>query len=423
MRLRIGWAAGVPGESARGGSVDPYVVVNLGLIDDVVYFNNKGELVHEKRELAIMHELIHVLLNLDDPAATATEAQMNSANFDFDGDVIRNQNAIASELGFSDNIRTSYANGMLESTALSAGLLINNSYTDGAIIDIARLGSAAVDTMDMSARTDASRDLLFSFDGDDTLTGGDGDDFLYGGNDDDILDGGAGHDEADGLTDGYDFLYGEAGDDILYGGPGDTLSGGSGDDTFYLFSGSVVQLVENGVALAANSDPQYLDDTRWLISTMAIGGVDYDSWAVPIVTITDLEAGDKVYVDGKLIAGKSVTLSVNDGAYLSGTFSWMTPLAGDFAPYRTHDVIDPLGTIRTHHLIESYMDPLLGDPDNSWDHFGGNGSAAMAFVDRASEILPGPQGIVSGDLLYTSGLIVSLTNPLPLPLEVYVQYV
>ncbi|HYI39203.1 MAG TPA: hypothetical protein VE053_02670 [Allosphingosinicella sp.] len=68
------------------------------------------------------------------------------------------------------------------------------------------------------------------------------------------------------------------------------------------------------------------------------------------------------------------------------------------------------------------MDPLLGDPDNSWDHFGGYGSAAMAFVDRTVEILPGPQGIVSGDLLYTSGLVISLTNPLPLPLGVDVQY-
>lgn len=265
-------------------------------------------------------------------------------------------------------------------------------------------------------------DLIFGLDGDDTLTTGNGDDFLYGGDGDDILDGGAGRNEAGGLTDGYDSLYGEAGDDILYGGPGDTLSGGLGDDTFYLFSGSVVQLIENGVALAANSDPRYQDDTRWLISTMAIGGVDYDSWAVPIVTITDLEAGDLVYVDGKLIAGKSVTLSVNDGSYLSGTFSWMTPLAGDFAPYRTHDNIDLLGTIRTHHLIESYMDPLLGDPDNSWDHYGGNGSAAMAFVDKTSEILPGPNGIVSGDLLYASGLIVSLNSPLPLPLGVDVQY-
>jgi hypothetical protein len=177
------------------------------------------------------------------------------------------------------------------------------------------------------------------------------------------------------------------------------------------------------VALAANADPRYLDDTRWLISTMEMGGIVHDSWAIPIVTITDLEAGDRVYVDGKLIAGKSVTLSVNDGSYLSGTFSWMTPLAGDFAPYRTHDSLDDFGTTRTHLLVESYMDSLLGDPDNSWSHFGGNGSAAMAFADLTMVSRMGLHGLENGDLLYTSGLVVSLTNPLPLPLGVDVQYI
>ena len=439
--IRIGKANSIrgPGFTARGAANEGYIGFDSAATADLWYFNTSGKLVQEIAALTLIHEMSH-LVGKADPTGSGvenmpTEAEENLAGHDFRGTALNAQNLIADEMGYSDNIQASYYGGFDTASDLSAlqsddggpYFTFDADYSGGMPIDIVRLGGAFGTTatnndLDMSARTDDSRDLLFGLDGDDTLTGGGGDDHLYGGNDDDVLDGGAGHDEAGGLTDGYDHLYGEAGNDILYGGPGDTLSGGSGDDTFYLFSGSVVQLIENGVALAANSDPRYQDDTRWLISTMVMGGVVYDSWAIPIVTITDLEAGDLVYVDGKLIAGKSVTLSINDGAYLSGTFSWMTPLAGDFAPYRTHDSLDEFGTTRTHLLVESYMDNLLGDPDNSWSHFGGNGSAAMAFVDLTTVSRVGTHGLENGDLLYTSGLVISLTEPLPLPLGVDVQY-
>ena len=69
-------------------------------------------------------------------------------------------------------------------------------------------------------------DMLFGYDGNDTIDGGGGNDTLEGGEGDDFLIGGAGNNS----------LYGDAGNDTLIGGEGnDTLEGGDGDD--YLDSG------------------------------------------------------------------------------------------------------------------------------------------------------------------------------------------
>ncbi|ROH85391.1 hypothetical protein ED236_11010, partial [Pseudomethylobacillus aquaticus] len=65
--------------------------------------------------------------------------------------------------------------------------------------------------------------ILYGFDGADTLTTGGGNDLLFGGDNNDTLSGGAGN----------DVLSGGNGADVLTGGAGaDTLSGGIGTDTF-----------------------------------------------------------------------------------------------------------------------------------------------------------------------------------------------
>lgn len=82
---------------------------------------------------------------------------------------------------------------------------------------------------------------VWSFGGNDQLTGNSGSDYFHAGNGndylngmagDDVLDGGAGHDDIRGGS-GDDLLFGNSGDDTLYGGTGnDLLRGGEGNDEY-----------------------------------------------------------------------------------------------------------------------------------------------------------------------------------------------
>ena len=89
---------------------------------------------------------------------------------------------------------------------------------------------------------DEGDDTIYGGEGDDVIFGGDGDDLLYGdeGNDqifggagDDRIFGGAGDDTIEG-GDGNDSIRGNDGNDLIFGGAGDdTIRGGDGDDTIY----------------------------------------------------------------------------------------------------------------------------------------------------------------------------------------------
>ena len=77
-----------------------------------------------------------------------------------------------------------------------------------------------------------ANNLMYGFEGADTLRGEQGDDWLFGGEGADTLYGGEGDDVLLG-GEGADTLYGGADDDMLIGGEGDdTLTGGAGADTF-----------------------------------------------------------------------------------------------------------------------------------------------------------------------------------------------
>lgn len=85
-------------------------------------------------------------------------------------------------------------------------------------------------------------DLIFAFEGNDTLKGGRGNDYLYGGAGNDVVSGDAGNDRVDGERgddvvlggDGNDILKGGTGNDRLYGGAGrDIFSGNAGNDKLY----------------------------------------------------------------------------------------------------------------------------------------------------------------------------------------------
>lgn len=87
-------------------------------------------------------------------------------------------------------------------------------------------GTAAADTLIGSE----IRDVMYGFNGNDTLNGRGGDDEIYGALHADLLRGGDGLDEIYGGS-GNDRLYGEGSSDTIYGGTGaDILSGGPGVD-------------------------------------------------------------------------------------------------------------------------------------------------------------------------------------------------
>lgn len=207
-----------------GGGILDYFGLNPSEIETIHWFNRQGELVKADVDIVIAHEFAHYVYGYVDP--TYDPAAMNGAGFDFDGDTVRKQNEVAIDLNRAEDTRVSYHAALDSNSAFDnrfAKFSVGQSYTGGADIDIVRIGdfSGPNDTLDLSHRTDNSRDLMFGLTGHDVLKGGGGQDFLYGGDDGDELQGGTGDDK----------LYGEAGDDVLSGGLGsDLIDGGDGDD-------------------------------------------------------------------------------------------------------------------------------------------------------------------------------------------------
>lgn len=287
-------------------------------------------------------------------------------------------------------------------------------------MDVTRLGTQSSDNIDMSLRTSDLDDLLFGLDGADTIVAGRGNDFLYGGDGIDVLDGGAGLDVSGGESDGYDHLEGGEGDDVLYGGPGDTLTGGPGNDTFHLFTGNVVQLINDGVLLPGGDDPRYLDPEKWHIrDTHKVENdvvVTWERFAIPIVKITDFEQGDKLFVDGKLITGKQVTFSWVDDelghCFQSGTFSWMEAIgtADRYAPYSSDLVVFPNGDGGIGRgLTETYYEAWRHEEENEfWTSVTGIlPGSSFEFSDEMGESRYSTN-YVNYDL--TAALIVHLPN-------------
>ena len=253
--IRIGTSTqqNAPAFYGDGGNFG-YIGISLPLVNEAYFFNDVGILVNQRTEIALIHELAH-LKGLRDPDYNL--AQMNGPSYDFNGPVIDLQNEVVRDLGlfYITHIQVSYDSQILSTDRRFALLDVGVSYTQGDQIDIVRYGDPDRRTinnvLDMSNRTDNSRDLIFGFSGNDTINGGGGNDYLYGGTGGDTLMGGAGNDliyggmkPNTGQQDngGTDWLYGEAGDDTIYGGVdlnnpigssfgGSALIGGSGADT------------------------------------------------------------------------------------------------------------------------------------------------------------------------------------------------
>ncbi|HEX8443522.1 MAG TPA: hypothetical protein VF631_07730 [Allosphingosinicella sp.] len=202
-------------------TVLPQMGFNYDAISRFHYFNKKGEMVPEKAELTIAHELAHMSNpTFADPAGG--QAAMNGASYDFDGPIVGIQNQVAREIGATSNLQVSYAATLISGVDPGFSEFKQNySYSYKRDVDIVRLGdqNGAVDTMDLSSRTDLKTSLMFGLSGNDVLKGSGGVDFLYGGK-------------------GADQLFGNGGNDYLVFDTSDTkVDGGAGFDTAVLTAG------------------------------------------------------------------------------------------------------------------------------------------------------------------------------------------
>lgn len=307
-----------------------------------------------------------------------------------------------------------------EDDRFTGGSGIGRSFNSDRSID-ATLPEPSVAGIQEAIGSAASESADGGSSGDDAIWGGDGDDHLYGGSGSDILDGG----------DGYDFLDGGDGDDILFGHAGDTLKGGAGNDKFYLFTDEMIQLRDEGILLPGGDDPKYLDLDKWYVVSAAYGDANgdwivVDEWAVPLVTILDLAPGDELYVDGKLITGKQVSYSAENGTYMSGTFSWMTPLSTPDQLSAYHHFTNPQeDTYSIHYRWEDYFDEYRFDLDDparplEWGTLRFDVSPSFQFVDFTMTNVYASDGfatsLVDSDLAFTAGLLVIVPNQTTQPL-------
>ena len=162
--------------------------LNLPLIAQFKYFNDHGVFVPELLSLSIIHEVIHLGLNQHDLTAY-DQASLNGTDFDQQGDVVRSQNQIAQDMGWSGNIQPSYL-GPLPGSPEVAALTAGTSYTEGLSVATVRVGTSIQDLLDHAQNTLKTTDLMLGLSGNDTIRSGVGDDFAYGGVGDDVIDGG-----------------------------------------------------------------------------------------------------------------------------------------------------------------------------------------------------------------------------------------
>jgi len=219
MASHVGFSYSRPG-ATRTAAID------MSAANTYQWMGSEGRPQTDNLGGAVIHELIHAILGLNDledptthAALTATSLRdYNNPDFDFLGRTRRVQNAIFSEAGFGGGA------GFDGPGYKQVGYDANNrvapevfkyvAYTEDEEIDIAYFDNPEnrmPNVLDLSARSDSSKDLIVGLDGNDRINGGAGRDYLYGGIDNDTISGGSG-------------------EDVIHGGLRGA-SGADGDDT------------------------------------------------------------------------------------------------------------------------------------------------------------------------------------------------
>jgi hypothetical protein len=209
---------GDPGKAINGGN---QVAFDLSVIDDTYIFNDKGDFVPIDPRLAIIHETFHAVWGTADLLGSAsggrpTEAEQNSSYFDFKGATVDLQNIVATQLGLTNQIESSYLTTIDTSSRYWDEVLPGFHYSEENHIDITIYGDFYVnhqytgttgfandDEIDLASRTPQAggvpwNDLVFGFQGNDAIYTGSGNDYLYGGVGNDLLSAGSGNNLIDG---------------------------------------------------------------------------------------------------------------------------------------------------------------------------------------------------------------------------------
>lgn len=240
--------------------------------------------------MAYIHEVIHALggLNYTDGGLSGLSDTALNGTTDHRGETVREQNDVAIEMGWTDNVQASYlaAGPLSRFPSIQVGV----DYSNGETVETVRLGDNSGQTLDH--RTHGSNaDLMFGLGGGDDIFAGSGRDFVYGGDGADNIFGGAGDDVlygdnlVEGLNDGIDEIDGEAGDDVLIGGGGaDDLSGGIDNDV--LDGGSGADTLNGG----AGADVASLLSETAFVEISYSGGVITDDSADTLTSIEGIIA-------------------------------------------------------------------------------------------------------------------------------------
>lgn len=282
-----------PGFRAAGDVIG----VNLALIENTGHFNSRGTWVRETGEqlaLTAIHEILHSL-PADDTIGN-DDATMNGPAFDYLGDVVKKQNAIATEMGWTDYIQAGYDTGMIAGSPgeTRPALGFGTNYTDGNDIDYARLSDqpseSVVNLIDHSGRT--TRDLIVAFTGVDVIKVGEGNDFVYGG-------------------EGDDQIFGGSGNDLLHGGDLGVAGAGGLDTADYTTGDNGAAITSGITVLVSASTPQY--DSRDVITVQNDGysGVDR---LVSIERITATQYADTFKFNGQFDADLNLKIDAKGTA-------------------------------------------------------------------------------------------------------------
>lgn len=151
--------------------------VDLSLLANASYIDNRGNAVEDTRVTAIMHEMVHALTGRLDNWDRAMAG-------DYRGDTVKMSNDIYRELGLPEQ------NSYIAYDSTGTVLDRERAYTNGTAIDRSISGDQNLST----APAGSSNDLLVGGTSANRLDGGAGNDFLFGNGGNDALEGGDGRD-------------------------------------------------------------------------------------------------------------------------------------------------------------------------------------------------------------------------------------
>ena len=249
---------------------EPSLFIDKKLFDGTfskAYISETGTVVEYDSRLALMHEFIHVIRNLDDKVNY--NSQEGSA-----GDTQNLANTIHEELGVPKRISydATFTPNNKELTPTTVSYKPGTEYTEGNEIDIARVTGFTFDktlennppTRDLVILTGANGKVVSTGGGNDYIYGSSfGNDTLNGGGDNDYLDGKEVHDGRDdadvavykGSADGYNIEFLNDGEVKIT----DTVVGRDGSDR--LFNMEFGQFTDKRVPLEPGLDIAFVIDT------------------------------------------------------------------------------------------------------------------------------------------------------------------